>query len=262
MTVSRKQPVKATLFPDSNSETMPFKVNEPDWEKARTLALRAVKKAESKDFKAAIADIEVAIKLDLIAALNHFHSLRAEFYAEIGETFPRKALDMYSHGYHLAHTGRYRDAALAYQEAARIDPLFLWPLNNLAWMLSTNKDRSVCDGAQAVAFALEVCEKSNWNCWAFLGTLAAAYAASGDFARQSAGSRQTCPLSRERTGSMLNWSFAAINSARSTSMTGNPLRPALETTSGSATMTSCGPKRSPFALCEIYLRCLFRNGNR
>ena len=42
---------------------MPFKVNEADWEKAGTLALRAVKKAESKDFKAAIADIEVAINL-------------------------------------------------------------------------------------------------------------------------------------------------------------------------------------------------------
>ena len=225
MTVSRKQPVKATLFPDSNSETMPFKVNEPDWEKARTLALRAVKKAESKDFKAAIADIEVAIKLDLIAALNHFHSLRAEFYAEIGETFPRKALDMYSHGYHLAHTGRYRDAALAYQEAARIDPLFLWPLNNLAWMLSTNKDRSVCDGAQAVAFALEVCEKSNWNCWAFLGTLAAAYAASGDFSKAIGWQQANLPFVPRRTGSMLNWSCAAINSARSTSTTGNPLRP-------------------------------------
>ena len=106
---------------------------------------------------------------------------------------------MYSHGYHLAHTGRYRDAALAYQEAARIDPLFLWPLNNLAWMLSTNKDRSVCDGAQAVAFALEVCEKSNWNCWAFLGTLAAAYAASGDLSKAIGWQQANLPFVPRRT---------------------------------------------------------------
>ena len=171
MTVSRKQPVKATLFPDSNSETMPFKVNEPDWEKARTLALRAVKKAESKDFKAAIADIEVAIKLDLIAALNHFHSLRAEFYAEIGETFPRKCSTCTATATISLTREDTATPLWLTRRRSRIDPLFLWPLNNLAWMLSTNKDRSVCDGAQAVAFALEVCEKSNWNCWAFLGTL-------------------------------------------------------------------------------------------
>jgi tetratricopeptide (TPR) repeat protein len=194
MSVSRKNFSKATLFPESIPEAAAFKVNEPDWEKSRTLALRAVKKAESGDFKAAIKNFEEAIKLDSIAALNHLHGLRAQFYTEVGQAFPNNALAMYSHGYQLAHSGRYRDAALAYQEAARIDPFFLWPLNNLAWMLSTNKDRSVCDGAQAVTFALQVCEKSNWNCWAFLGTLAAAYATAGDFSKAAQWQEAMLPL--------------------------------------------------------------------
>jgi tetratricopeptide (TPR) repeat protein len=50
-------------------------------------------------------------------------------------------------------------------------------------MLSTSKDDSECNGPEAVRLALEACEKSNWNCWAFLGTLAAAYAAAGDYER-------------------------------------------------------------------------------
>lgn len=194
MTVSRKQLVKTSLFPDAPPKAAPFHVNEPDWEKARTLALRAVKKAESGDFQSAIAHIEEAIKLDSIAALDHFHGLRAQFYSEIGQAFPSNALAMYSHGCRLSHSGRYRDAALAYQEAARIDPLFLWPLNNLAWMLSTNKDRSVCDGSLAVTFSLQACEKSDWNCWAFLGTLAAAYAAAGDFSKAVGWQEAMLPL--------------------------------------------------------------------
>jgi hypothetical protein len=58
-------------------------------------------------------------------------------------------------------------------------------------MLSTSKDRSVCNGTEAVQLALAACQRSNWNCWAFVETLAAAYAEVGDFER-AVGWQQAC----------------------------------------------------------------------
>jgi hypothetical protein len=43
-------------------------------------------------------------------------------------------------------------------------------------------------------FAIEVCEKSNWNCWSFLGTLAAAYATAGEFAKAVGWQEAILPL--------------------------------------------------------------------
>jgi tetratricopeptide (TPR) repeat protein len=133
--------------------------------------------------ESAIELIEEAITLDSIQALDRFHSLRADICASIGMLGPQEAIERYSQAIELKRNGALRDACLAYQEAAALDPCFLWPLNNLAWMLSTEKDKSVRNGADALRYALEVCKKSNWNCWAFLGTLAASYAELGDFER-------------------------------------------------------------------------------
>jgi hypothetical protein len=72
---------------------------------------------------------------------------------------------------------------LAHERATALDPRFLWPLNNLAWMLATSEKPTVRDGKRAVKYARRVCEQSNWNCWSFIGTLAAAYAEAGDFHR-------------------------------------------------------------------------------
>ena len=168
-----------------------FKVNQPDCDRANSLAVQAVRKAEAGEIPLAISLIEEAIRLDSIAALNGFHSVRDELCRSIGQDAAQKAGEMYNYAFRLKNSGRYRDAEMAYREAAALDPLFLWPLNNLVWMLSTSKDRSVRNGPNAVKCALEVCEKSNWNCWAFLGTLAAAYAEAGDFKR-AVGWQQAC----------------------------------------------------------------------
>lgn len=160
-----------------------FRVQQPQCERASFLAVHAKKASDAKDFASALALIEEAIRLDPIAALNSFHLLRQELCAQAGRQAVLKASEMYNHAVRLKKMGRYRDARLAYLEAAALDPLLLWPLNNLAWMLATAKDRSVRNGLDAVKYATEVCEKSSWSCWAFLGTLAAAYAEAGDFER-------------------------------------------------------------------------------
>lgn len=163
--------------------SLEFKVNQPDWERARSLALQAVSKSEAKDFQSAVSLIEEAMRLDSIASLNNFYSMKVEFSEALGQDGPKKAAAMYGHAIHLKRKGRYRDAVMAYKEAIAIDPAFLWPMNNLAWMLSTHSNQSVRNGPPAVQFALEACEKSDWNCWAFISTLAAAYAEAGDFQR-------------------------------------------------------------------------------
>jgi tetratricopeptide (TPR) repeat protein len=160
-----------------------FRVQQPQCERASFLALHAKKASDGKDFASALALIEEAIRLDPIAGLNSFHLLRQELCAKRGQQAVLKAGEMYNHAVRLKKTGRYRDARLAYLEAAALDPVFLWPFNNLAWMLATAKDRSVRNGPDAVKYATKACEKSGWSCWAFVGTLAAAYAEAGDFDR-------------------------------------------------------------------------------
>ena len=54
-------------------------------------------------------------------------------------------------------------------------------LNNIAWLLATHPQDDVRDAAHAVRFAVRACELTNWETYQMLGTLAAAYAESGDF---------------------------------------------------------------------------------
>jgi hypothetical protein len=70
-----------------------------------------------------------------------------------------------------------------YLQAISLDPEFLWASNNLAWLLATSPDTRVRDGEAAVRHATVACEKSEWRCWSFIDTLAAAYAEAGDVTR-------------------------------------------------------------------------------
>ena len=66
-----------------------------------------------------------------------------------------------------------------FEQAVTIDPNFAASANNLAWLLSTNKEESIRDGERAVQLAEGVC-KSNPSVGNF-DTLAAAYAEVGRF---------------------------------------------------------------------------------
>jgi hypothetical protein len=56
-------------------------------------------------------------------------------------------------------------------------------LDELAWLLATYPEANVRDGAKAVRLAERACELTNRRVPAFLATLAAAYAETGDFSR-------------------------------------------------------------------------------
>jgi tetratricopeptide (TPR) repeat protein len=53
--------------------------------------------------------------------------------------------------------------------------------NNLAWWYATNPDSTIRDGKKAVKYATEACELTHYNNFAYVDTLAAAYAESDDF---------------------------------------------------------------------------------
>jgi Zn-dependent protease len=77
--------------------------------------------------------------------------------------------------------GRWQHAIEDQEEALRLQPHLAGAHNNLAWLLSTCPVDSLRDGEQAVEHALWACKATGWAVPACVGTLAAAYAESGDF---------------------------------------------------------------------------------
>ena len=88
--------------------------------------------------------------------------------------------------YALAFWMKERDfaRALAQADAAiRLDPKDADSLNSKAWILATWPESKLRDGAKAVAAATRACELTEWKNSAYLDSLAAAYAETGDFTR-------------------------------------------------------------------------------
>jgi tetratricopeptide (TPR) repeat protein len=107
----------------------------------------------------ALAELREAIRLDPKLAVAHDN---------LGEALKQK--------------GDVDGALAAFHEAIRVDPKHAGAHNNLAWLLAVGPD-GVWDGRQAVVHATRACELSDWARPECLDTLAAAYAAAGDFDR-------------------------------------------------------------------------------
>ncbi|MHC4092362.1 MAG: tetratricopeptide repeat protein [Planctomycetota bacterium] len=76
------------------------------------------------------------------------------------------------------------DAGLAHlREVARLSPHRPAPLNDMAWILATHPDAKVRDERQALELAQRAAELAKYRDPAILDTLAAAYAAAGQFDR-------------------------------------------------------------------------------
>lgn len=81
----------------------------------------------------------------------------------------------------LQQTGAGADAVAAWRAANQLAPDQPDLLNNLAWLLATAPEASVRGPAEAVTLAQRACELTGRQQPALLGTLAAAFAAAGDF---------------------------------------------------------------------------------
>jgi len=66
--------------------------------------------------------------------------------------------------------------------------------NNLAWVYATSSDPQIRDGGKALALARGICEETGYKNPAFLDSLAAAYAETGDYARAEEYQRKAMEL--------------------------------------------------------------------
>jgi len=81
----------------------------------------------------------------------------------------------------LAKTGNDSMAITHLKETLRIAPDWVNPINDLAWILATNKDPRLRDPNEAISLARRGCELTKYQEAAILDTLAAAYASAGRF---------------------------------------------------------------------------------
>jgi Flp pilus assembly protein TadD len=82
----------------------------------------------------------------------------------------------------------------AYWKALQFKPDAPKLLNNLAWILATNPDDKIRDGAKAVELAEKACNLTRYRQPAFIGTLAAAYAEAGRFPDAISAAQQACDI--------------------------------------------------------------------
>ncbi|MFL6543180.1 MAG: hypothetical protein ACJ8I9_08435 [Chthoniobacterales bacterium] len=81
---------------------------------------------------------------------------------------------------------RYAEALDYFQRGLKTAPHHDLLLDNFAWFRATCPDPTFRNGADAVRFATEACELAHWKDSAFIDTLAAAQAESGNFAAAAA----------------------------------------------------------------------------
>lgn len=92
--------------------------------------------------------------------------------------------DLHAHynlGLIMIKEGECEYAIRHFKEVLRLRPNFVDAINNLGWVLATCGDIVIRDAAEAVKFAEKACELTGYNRPDFLDTLAAAYAAGGNF---------------------------------------------------------------------------------
>jgi tetratricopeptide (TPR) repeat protein len=83
----------------------------------------------------------------------------------------------------LNKAGEFAEALQAYHEAVRLFPNDPVALNNLAWSLAANPKQELRNGKEAVELASKAVDLTGQQQPVFIGTLAAAYAEDGQFAK-------------------------------------------------------------------------------
>jgi hypothetical protein len=107
----------------------------------------------------------------------------------------------------LDKAGKFADAVQAYREVVRLHPNDPVALNNLAWSLAANPRPESRNGREAVELASKAVELTGRQQPVFIGTLAAAYAEDGQFARAV----ETASRARDLALSLNQPEVAAIN---------------------------------------------------
>jgi tetratricopeptide (TPR) repeat protein len=94
---------------------------------------------------------------------------------------PKSSLAYINRGLIYEAGGDYRKAFDDFENAIHLDSGNAYACNNLAWLLATCPKAAFRDGRKAVEFANKACELTQWKNSAWMDTLAAAFAETGDF---------------------------------------------------------------------------------
>jgi tetratricopeptide (TPR) repeat protein len=140
----------------------------------------------------AAAEFKVAIELEprLRAAVYGLADLlmaRGEVdgavqqYSDVLKIAPDDPEANYRYAQALTRQGNVKKAVEHYRRGLRKVEDVPEALNNLAWILATNPDGEVRNGADAVKFAEKACQLTDYKKAVFVGTLAAAYAEANRF---------------------------------------------------------------------------------
>jgi len=153
----------------------------------------------------ALEQFEIHVKLDPddpIAQYNFGSVLLDQWLAE--DAIPRldKAVQLrpgaadfhYKLGQALRETGREAEAIGQYEKSLLLRPQHLQAIASLAWMLATNPDRALRNGARALQLAMLAEQLSGGQDPKILGILAAAQAETGDFSKAAATARRAAQL--------------------------------------------------------------------
>jgi protein O-mannosyl-transferase len=147
---------------------------------------------QRNDVEAAIAQFQAALKLQPNLAAAHSNLANALFnkgqvdeaiahFQEALRLQPNLAEAHNGLANALLRMGRVAEAVTHYQAAVIAVPNHPYLLNNLAWVLATCPDASIREGGRAVQLAQQAVQLSGGKDPSLLGTLAAAYAETGQF---------------------------------------------------------------------------------
>ncbi len=104
-----------------------------------------------------------------------------EDFSQVIELSPESAVAINNRGYNYQMLGKEPEALADYTRAVELAPKYLLALQNKAWLLTTAKDETVRDPAQAIATATAACEISEYKDFSDLTLLAAAHGSAGEF---------------------------------------------------------------------------------
>jgi tetratricopeptide (TPR) repeat protein len=124
-------------------------------------------------------------------------------YQQAKKINPRYANTCANLGVAYFNEGRNREACDSWQQALEINPGQLYVLNNLAWLLATTPDAALRNGSRAVELAAQASEMSGGGNPTILHTLAAAYAAAGNYKLAVATARRSLELALEQKNDTL-----------------------------------------------------------